>query len=171
MDGVIVDSEPIHMACEREIFRLMGITVPNEEHHKMVGANDNYMWSHMNRLYNLPVTVDEVVNLKKSLYMEYLKREVYLQPIPYVLELIIDLFANNISMGLASSSPHEQIDYILNKFELKGKAFSSSLSIHSKTKAFISFRLSFLGELFINFTTPKKTSLLTLLKSSSKLRE
>jgi len=27
MDGVIIDSEPVHMVCEREIFELLGISL------------------------------------------------------------------------------------------------------------------------------------------------
>lgn len=127
MDGVIVDSEHIHMACEREIFRLMGISVSDEEHYKMIGTSDDYMWSHISQLYSLTITVPELINRKKSLYMEYLKRGVYIKLIPYVSGLIVDLFSENIPLVLASSSPHEQIDYILNDFALK-RFFHASIS-------------------------------------------
>ncbi len=118
MDGVIIDSEPIHMACEREIFRLLGISISDEEHNALVGGMDKTMWNRIEGSHELPIQIPEIINLKKSLYMEYLKREVYIKPIPYVLELIVDLHKSGFLLALASSSPHSQIDYILNNFEI-----------------------------------------------------
>ena len=119
MDGVIIDSEPIHQACERKIFKLLGINVSDEDHNALVGATDETMWTRLGNLYDLPIKVSEAIQLKKSLYLEYLKQETYIKPIPYIPELIADLYKNNFSLALASSSPHEQIDYILTGFDLK----------------------------------------------------
>lgn len=127
MDGVIIDSEPIHQECERKIFSLMGISVSEEEHNALVGATDETMWSRMGKLYNLPITVSEAIQLKKSFYLEYLKSEAYIKPIPYVSELIVDLHKNGFLLALASSSPYEQIDFILSNFELK-RYFHSIIS-------------------------------------------
>jgi len=115
MDGVIIDSEPIHQECEKKIFRLLGINISEEEHNTMVGTTDEVMWSRINGTYNLPVQVPEVIRLKKMLYLEHLKREVYIRPIPYVSQLIFNLAERGYKLALASSSPKEQIEYILNK--------------------------------------------------------
>ena len=45
MDGVIIDSEPFHKACEKKIFRMLGISVSDEEHHSYVGTTHETMWS------------------------------------------------------------------------------------------------------------------------------
>lgn len=119
MDGVIIDSEPIHQECERKIFKLLGINILEEVHNALVGATDEAMWRSIETEYDLPINISEIIQLKKSLYMEYLKREVYIKPIPYISELIADLYNNGFSLALASSSPHEQIDYILNDFGIK----------------------------------------------------
>lgn len=119
MDGVIIDSEHIHMACEREIFRLLKISISDDEHHAFVGATDETMWTRIESSHELPINIPRIINLKRSLYMEYLKREVYIKPIPYVLELIVDLYKRGFLLALASSSPHSQINYILNDFRIK----------------------------------------------------
>lgn len=119
MDGVIINSEPIHKECERKIFETLGITVSEEDHNALVGATDETMWTKIGNLYNLPIKVSEAIQLKKSLYMEYLKKKTYIQPISYVPELIADLYKNGFALALASSSPHDQIEYILSGFELK----------------------------------------------------
>jgi len=120
MDGVIIDSEPIHQECEKKIFRLLGINISEEEHNTMVGTTDEVMWSRINGTYNLPVQVPEVIRLKKMLYLEHLKREVYIRPIPYVSQLIFNLAERGYKLALASSSPKEQIEYILNKIPFGG---------------------------------------------------
>jgi len=43
MDGVIIDSEPIHIASEKEIFNRMGIRLSDEEHHSFVGTTSEIM--------------------------------------------------------------------------------------------------------------------------------
>ena len=119
MDGVIIDSEPIHQDCERRLFSLLGIRISEEEHNALVGATDEAMWSMLGKLHHLPVSVSHAIQLKKSIYLEYLKRETCIEPIPYVKNLISALHENGFQLAIASSSPHEQIDYILKKFQIK----------------------------------------------------
>lgn len=119
MDGVIIDSEPIHQGCERKMFSLLGINVSDEEHNTLVGATDETMWSTLGKLHHLPISINEAIQLKKSLYLEYLKRENNIKPLPYLNELIADLNEHGFRLAVASSSPHEQIDYILKQFEIK----------------------------------------------------
>ncbi|WP_423127792.1 HAD family hydrolase [Gaoshiqia sp. Z1-71] len=127
MDGVIIDSEPIHMACEKEIFRLLGVRVSDEEHHAFIGTTDAVMWAKIGEMYELPINVPYIIQLKKSLYMGRLKKDNQLKPIPYIPELIADLHSNKFSLALASSSPHEQIDHILRVFGIR-KYFQSTVS-------------------------------------------
>ncbi|MEA4936015.1 MAG: HAD family hydrolase [Paludibacter sp.] len=127
MDGVIIDSEPIHHACEKEIFDLLGIHVPEEVHNTFVGSTDEIMWSRIAEEHGLPMDeVESIIQLKQRLYLEYLEQEQYLQPIPNIMELIEEL-NNNFLLVLASSSPHEQIDYILENLDLK-QYFTSIIS-------------------------------------------
>ena len=119
MDGVIIDSEPIHQECERRMFSLLGIGISDEQHNALVGATDETMWSTLGKLHHMPISITEAIQLKKSLYLEYLKRETYIEPLPFVNELISDLYNNGFRLAVASSSPPEQIDFILKKFELK----------------------------------------------------
>ena len=44
MDGVLIDSEPIHMNIERQLFKKLGINVPLEEHSLYVGTSSRNMW-------------------------------------------------------------------------------------------------------------------------------
>lgn len=127
MDGVIVDSEPIHHACEKKIFDLLGLRITDEEHNTFMGTTDETMWHAFNAKYNLPVNVNVARQLKKSLYMESLKQNSNIKPIPHVSRVISGLYEKGFLLVLASSSPQCQIDYILEKFSFK-RFFHSSLS-------------------------------------------
>ena len=127
MDGVIIESEPIHMACEKEIFNLLGINVSDEQHHSFIGTTDEILWSKIGEMYELPINVPHIIQLKKSLYMECLTKDNHLLPIPYIPELIANLHRNKFLLAVASSSPHEQIDYILTAFGIRNY-FQSTVS-------------------------------------------
>ena len=126
MDGVIIDSEPIHFACEKEIFKRFGIAVSDEEHNRFVGTSDETLWSHMDSRYGLPVSITDAIQLTKLLYMGYLEMNPIV-PIPHVPELLAELHENDFSLVLASSSPHEQINYILENFGFK-RYFQATVS-------------------------------------------
>lgn len=119
MDGVIINSEPIHKVSERKMFDLMEITISEEEHNDMVGTTDLTMWERIEKSHTLPITIPQIIQLKKSIYMEYLKNEISITPIRYVAELIADLHSNEFLIALASSSSREQIEYILSILNLK----------------------------------------------------
>ena len=119
MDGVIIDSEPIHMVCEKEIFRMLEISVTDEEHHSLTGTTDTHMWTHFKGSFNLVQSVNELVDLKQTFYIECLKSKVNLRPVSYIPELISILHKNGFLLALASSSPHAQIDFVLNEFNLR----------------------------------------------------
>jgi len=127
MDGVIVDSEPLHQACERKMFHRLGIQVSAEEHDALVGSTDETMWLKLSQLHSLPVPVEEAVRMKKELYLEFLQLDTHFLPVPFVRELMEDLYQNGFTMALASSSPHEQIRYILDRFDM-GQFFSAIIS-------------------------------------------
>ena len=119
MDGVIIDSEPLHLSCEKEIFELLGISISKEQHLSFVGTTNKSMWEQLKKIYNIPQSVTVLVKQQQSIYLELLKKDKTINPIPYVETLIKSLHENGYILGLASSSPHSQIDYILDMLNLK----------------------------------------------------
>ena len=45
MDGVIIDSEPLHTKLELELLEEFGGKISKEEHDDFTGTTDYYMWS------------------------------------------------------------------------------------------------------------------------------
>jgi len=118
MDGVIIDSEPIHMAIEKEVLKRLGISISDKEHHSMIGTTDKVMWTHLKSKYKLPQQVDELVSLKQDSYEAYIMGNKNLQPIFHITVLINALYRKGFLLTLASSSARNQVSHILKAFGL-----------------------------------------------------
>jgi HAD superfamily hydrolase (TIGR01509 family) len=118
MDGVIIDSEPIHFKMENEMFQELKIAIPYEEHCSFVGTSSKNMWQIIAEKYGLNTDPKELVKKQHALYMAYLVNAKDLRPIPGVKELIEDLYRNSFGLVLASSSYMEVIEVVLSRLNL-----------------------------------------------------
>ena len=118
MDGVIIDSEPLHQSTEKAVFQLLGISIPDDVQNSFIGCTDAFMWSRIAEMYRLSIDIPEIIETKKSLYLQYLKEKTIF-PIAGVVDLLTRLFNNKFLIALATSAPHEQIDYILHAFKIR----------------------------------------------------
>lgn len=116
MDGVIVDSEPLHMEAERKVFKKLGVEVSQEMHSTFVGISSQLMWQKIITHFKLDIDTRDLVELQQKNYTEILKSVVTLKPITGVTELLQSLINEGIKLAVASSSTHRQISFFLNRF-------------------------------------------------------
>ena len=119
MDGVIIDSEPVHFMIEKEMFNELNIAVSFKEHCSYVGTSSRNMWKKIIEKYGVTESLETLVNKQYNSYLDHLSKE-NLHPIPGVIELIEDLHRSNFKMAIASSSYMKVIDIVLNKLNLSG---------------------------------------------------
>lgn len=119
MDGVIIDSEPLHLNIEEDIFKKLGISITYEEHNTFIGTTSYYMWDKIRTNHNLTQSLEELVELDRNTYLDFLNDTLDLEPIKGVKELITDLHKNNIKLAVASSSPLNVIEKVLNLFHIR----------------------------------------------------
>ena len=117
MDGVIVDSEPLHFEVNRRIMRDFGLEFSDEFFHAYVGITNEQMWADLIERYSLNTTIEE---LQKKDFL--LKKEVFrdLQPIKGIPELLANLKKDGIAIGLASSSDKAFIEMVLEELGIRG---------------------------------------------------
>ena len=101
MDGVIVDSEPLHQTAERKVFRYAGAEVHDSLHHSFVGTSDLAMWTRIVALFQLPYSAKDLVDLKQQYYMELLGDSKQIEPISGVIELINNLNQSGFKLVLS----------------------------------------------------------------------
>ncbi len=116
MDGVIIDSEPIYMRVEQDLFRKVGLEISHEEHTKFVGRSD--LWKVLKDTYNLDIDIQEIHREENERYLEIINNSFSGDPIDGVVQLIEELQNNDITLVLASSSEMKNIELVLSKFGL-----------------------------------------------------
>jgi HAD superfamily hydrolase (TIGR01509 family) len=127
MDGVLVDSEPVHMAAEFELHKKLGIKVPESMFYSFVGLSLYKMWETLKNEFSLAQSVEELIRIDDVFRIEYFSRLDSMPVITGIPELLEAVNGAGLPVALASSSPRKIIDYTLEKSGLK-KYFPLTIS-------------------------------------------
>jgi beta-phosphoglucomutase family hydrolase len=149
LDGVIIDSEPLHFKLEKQMFDELKIVLSYEEHNSYVGMSSENMWATIVKNHNLSHQPEDLAQKKRSLYLKYLGTAENICPVPGVMELIKELHQNNFKLVLASSSSLAVINAVLKKFDLSDyfmATVSGTQFTHSKPNPEIFLRAAKLAD-------------------------
>ncbi|MBD0378957.1 HAD family hydrolase [Paenibacillus sedimenti] len=117
MDGVIIDSEPIHFETDMQTMSHLGATITKEELEKFVGMTNPEMWKIIKQEYQLQQEIEDIIEYQVTLKVNLLRASL-IEPIEGIRELISTLKKHRIPLGIASSSPRVFIEEVLRKFDL-----------------------------------------------------
>ena len=126
MDGVIIDSEPIHFEVDMQTMREFGVNISKDELNKYVWTTNEYMLNDLINKYKIQKSIKEILEYKMELTIRRIK-ETKINAISGIHELLISLKHNNIKTAIGSSSPKELIITVIEKFQL-GKYFNCIVS-------------------------------------------
>ena len=116
MDGVIVDSEPVHLRVEKHILEVQGIEgVTWEDLEAYQGTSDLNMWQDMAQKYHLKEAPEKYVKAKNYIFDRTMHEE-GATPIAGVLTLIgrtHALRAQGVKTAIASSSERSFIEFVM----------------------------------------------------------
>lgn len=118
MDGVLVNSEPVHVAIEKEIFEDLGISFRDEEIHQFIGTTNTEMWGMIKVMKNLDQSSSELAKLSIERKTDMMKA-MDLEPIDGIRQLVDHLKLQGYKLAVASSSPMVHIELILEKFGMR----------------------------------------------------
>ena len=127
MDGVIVDTEPVHHYAYNEQFRQLNIDVSPEMYASFTGNSTKNIFERLKEHFGLEQDVATLVNTKRNLFNDAFDSKEDLYLLDGVEDLIKDLYSNGIQLVLASSSATVTINRIFNRFSLH-KYFSHIVS-------------------------------------------
>jgi len=117
MDGVIADSNSFHFAAWQETFAKKGVKFTKEDFTKLFGTrNDFIIGSIVGR--ELPERDVKVMVQEKE---ENFRRKATgsIKPFPGAVRLLNAIKKGNFKLGLVSSTPKENIDFILSELNLE----------------------------------------------------
>jgi len=119
MDGVIVDTEPIHKKAYFKMFESFGADVDEELYSTFAGASTRKVCNTVIDRFGLTAAVENLEEVKRTFFKEYFYNDSEFDMVPGVRELIAHYYENNIKMVLATSASHATIDMVFERFDLK----------------------------------------------------
>lgn len=118
MDGVIVDTEPVHHYAYNQHFKQLNITVSPEMYASFTGNSTKNIFEKLKLQFDLKDDVQTLVETKRNLFNDAFDNKEDLYLLAGVEELIKDLYHNGMQLVLASSSATVTINRIFNRFGL-----------------------------------------------------
>lgn len=131
MDGVIVDTEPLHRKAYFKMFENFGAKVSDDLYARFAGASTRKVCQTVIEEFKLDKTYEELQMVKRAYFKELFYNDEDFDLIPGVRNLIEYYHENHVKLVLASSASPTTIDMVFEKFGLdpyfKGKISGAEL--------------------------------------------
>lgn len=118
MDGVIVDTEPVHYHAYQQHFKKLNIVVPDEMYATFTGNSTKNVYQKLKETFALEEEIEKLVDIKRALFNDAFDTKADLFLLDGVEKLIKELYENQIQLILASSSAKVTIERIFKRFSL-----------------------------------------------------
>ncbi|MCF6280058.1 MAG: HAD-IA family hydrolase [Flavobacteriaceae bacterium] len=127
MDGVIVNTEPLHKKAYFSTFNELNLKVSNEFYHSLTGTSTLNAFQKLVNHFNLEINPVELVAKKRGYFNDLFISDSELQLIEGVEDIIIYFYNKGLTLVLASSASHNTINRVFKRFNLN-KYFIGKLS-------------------------------------------
>lgn len=118
MDGVIIDSEELHKKAYYQTFESIGVRVSDELYKTLTGSSTINAFQKLVAHFGLDLDPEELVQNKRSRYVEFFENDPTLHLVDGVEDLIKQLYAKGKKLVLASSSAMVNINRVFKRFDL-----------------------------------------------------
>jgi HAD superfamily hydrolase (TIGR01509 family) len=118
MDGVLVNSEPLHHEVSLVQFKELNIEVTNEIFATFTGNSNKMIYQKIKDKFQLEHEIEDLIAAKNRLFIEAFDKKEDLHLMPGVKDLIVNLYDNGMQLVVASSSEMEIIDKVFERFDL-----------------------------------------------------
>lgn len=118
MDGVLVNSEPLHHEVCLVQFEQLNIEVTNELFATFTGKSNKMIYQKIKNRFQLDHEIEDLIAAKNKLFIEAFDKKEDLHLMSGVKDLIVDLYNNGMQLVVASSSEMEIINKVFERFDL-----------------------------------------------------
>ncbi|TWP27736.1 HAD family hydrolase [Apibacter muscae] len=118
MDGVIVNTEPMHKASFFKHYKELGLNISEEEHDTFRGLSTKNLYQKIKEKYKVDASLEELVNRKREIFYKIFETKKDLDLLPGVRNLIESLYKENFQLILATSSAKATLSKVFTRFNL-----------------------------------------------------
>jgi HAD superfamily hydrolase (TIGR01509 family) len=118
MDGVIVDTEPVHSYAYFQHFAELNIDISKDMFTSFMGNSTRNTFQKLKELFPIDGEVEDLIQRKRTLFNDAFDSKEDLYLIEGVEELIQDLHRNGMQLILASSAAKVTIERVFKRFNL-----------------------------------------------------
>jgi HAD superfamily hydrolase (TIGR01509 family) len=118
LDGVLIDSEPLHCMADNQLLKELGADAPVNYFDRFTGWTDSSMWEAIKTDYQIIKSIDELKELQVPIKLKLL-REAELKAIPGTVALLEEITKCNIPIAIASSSTRLFIEAVIEKIGIR----------------------------------------------------
>lgn len=118
MDGVIVDTEPVHRYAYYQLFDELNITVPEEMYTSFTGFSTRNTFQILKTNFDVSQDVEDLIQEKRNRFNDAFDTKEDLTLLDGVENLIKDLHQNGMQLIVASSASKVTIDRVFTRFNL-----------------------------------------------------
>ena len=118
MDGVIVDTEPLHKKAYYRHFAELNIVVDPELFSKFAGKSTRNVYQMVKDIFGIDTDAEELIQRKRSIFYDLFDTDPDLKLLDGVESLLNQLYAQDFQLILASSAAKSTIDRVFKRFNL-----------------------------------------------------
>ncbi len=119
MDGVIVDTEPLHIQHLHGYLRKIGVVEPESFKRSLKGVSARDTWQMLIENFDLEDDLETLIQDSRESYIDYLESLDTLPVIPGVVQLVKTLHSKGYRLALGSSAAPKRIELFLHKLSLQ----------------------------------------------------
>ncbi|TDE53463.1 HAD family hydrolase [Flavobacterium sp. GT3P67] len=118
MDGVIVDTEPVHRYAYFKQFDELNIAVTEEMYTSFTGNSTRNIFQKLKEIFVIEQEVEDLIQRKRNIFNDAFDSKADLELLEGVENLIKELHQNGMQLILASSASKVTIERVFSRFKL-----------------------------------------------------
>lgn len=118
MDGVLVDSEPVHFESTVRVMEQFGLPFTDDDNRRFIGSTDRVMFDVLKSMHSLANPIEELIEMRKAVYLELIQNGALVWR-EGIRELVRELAEGGHSLAVASSGLKRIIEYTLNRGKIR----------------------------------------------------
>ena len=133
LDGVVIDSEPLHAEAKRQVFDRYGIEVPSSVYTEFKGQTDRDVLTYVAQNFaGNGAEADELIAAKQAVYNQLVEEDLKL--IPGFQDFLARAEKEGLRLGLVTSAVRENQERTFARFGLSGR-FEAVITAEDVTNA------------------------------------